>query len=152
MLLNKMPGMHIKGHVTFRQIRFYWRWCTLLIEYIIGSQTVILSPFLSVKKCVRWKRAPQWKFFVPYRLSAASLLKNRTSGVSLCCTSVMIAMQWRNIHDRISKEVHAIQKLKKKSNSTLLFATILRNFTHLTKVTFDRKPIYINRLPSTFLT
>jgi len=150
MLLNKMPGMYVKGHVTFQQTRFYWRWCTLLVEYIIGSQIVILASFRSVKKCLRWKRAPQWKFFFfRYRLSALSLLKNRTSSFSLCCTSIMIAMQWTNIHDSIPKDVHSIQMFKK-SNATLLFATILRKFIHLNQVTFDRKPIYINRLSSIF--
>jgi len=149
MLLNKMPGKHIKGHVTFKQTRFYWRWCALLIEHIIGSQTVILAPFRSLKKCLRWKRAPQRKFYFRYRLSALSLLKNRIWSFILCCTSVMIAMQWTNIHDSISKDVHSIQMFKK-SNATLLFAIIIRNFTHLTQVTFDRNPIYINRLSSTF--
>lgn len=152
MLLNKMPGMHIKGHVTFKQARFYWRWCSLMIEYITGSQNVILVPFRSVKKCLWWKRAPHWNFFSPqHRLSALSLPKNKTLNFSLCCTSVMLAMQWTNIHDSISKDVHSIQMFKK-SNSSLLFATVLRNFIHLTQVTFDRKSIYNNPLSSIFLT
>ena len=32
-----------------------------------------------------------------------------------------------------------------------LFEKILRNFLHLTQVTFEKTPIYINRFPSTIL-